>query len=70
MPQPTGGPGVKHLLRRASWSLVDQGLSAASNLLLSVIIATLAALVGPELSCHHSHGARLLNHMQPFVRET
>ncbi|GAA1428262.1 hypothetical protein GCM10009616_07450 [Microlunatus lacustris] len=39
MPNPTGGSGVKHLLRRASWSLVDQGLSAASNLLLSIIVA-------------------------------
>lgn len=39
MPSLTGGAGTKHLLRRASWSVVDQGLSAASNLLLSVIIA-------------------------------
>ena len=35
----TAGSGPKHLLRRASWSVIDQGLSAASNLLLSVIIA-------------------------------
>lgn len=35
---------VSRLFRRASWSVVDQGLSAASNLLLSVIVArTLSA---------------------------
>ena len=39
MPDPTVGSGAKHLFRRASWSLIDQGLSAASNLLLSVIVA-------------------------------
>lgn len=39
MPHTTPGTGVKHVLRRASWSLVDQGLSAASNLLLSIIVA-------------------------------
>lgn len=39
MPNPAGGTGAKHLLRRASWSVLDQGLSAASNLLLSVIVA-------------------------------
>lgn len=36
--------GLSGLFRRASWSVVDQGLSAASNLLLSVIVArTLSA---------------------------
>jgi len=39
MPNPIGGAGVKPLLKRASWSLIDQGLSAASNLLLAVIVA-------------------------------
>ena len=39
MPRFTVGSGAKHLFRRASWSLVDQGLSAASNLLLSIIVA-------------------------------
>lgn len=39
MPNPAGGTGAKHLIRRASWSVIDQGLSAASNLLLSVIVA-------------------------------
>ena len=39
MPDPTVGAGAKHLFRRASWSLIDQGLSAASNLLLSIIVA-------------------------------
>lgn len=39
MPDPKGGTGLKALLQRASWSLIDQGLSAVSNLLLSVIVA-------------------------------
>ncbi len=37
---------MKPLLRRASWTLVDQGLSAASNLLLSVIVARQLAAAG------------------------
>lgn len=30
---------IGHVVRRASWSVIDQGLSAASNLLLSIIVA-------------------------------